>query len=104
MLASKKPARQRTQAVRQTVFLFDRYIGAREQGRGHIEAERLNGLEVDHRFVLCRRLHRQVGGLLALEDAIDVTGCLPELGDVIRPVREQAAVGDEPAAGAAPPT
>ena len=41
---------------------------------GTVEAERLGGLEVDHQLVLGRRLHRQVGRLLALEDAVDVAG------------------------------
>ena len=39
---------------------------------GTVEAERLGGLEIDDQLVLGRRLHRQVGGLLALEDAIDI--------------------------------
>ena len=46
-----------------------------------------------------RRLHRQVGGPLALEDAIDVAGRAAELVDVIRPVGDQAAAGDEEAVG-----
>ena len=37
-----------------------------------IRLEHLGGLEVDDQVELGRRLHRQVGGLLALEDAIDV--------------------------------
>jgi hypothetical protein len=37
-----------------------------------VEAERFGGLEVDHELVFGRRLHRQFGHLLALEDAIDV--------------------------------
>jgi hypothetical protein len=37
-----------------------------------LEAERLGGLEVNDPLVLGRRLHRQVGWSLALEDAIDV--------------------------------
>ena len=49
------------------------------------EAERLGGLEVDHHFVFNRCLHRQVGRLLALEDAIDITGRLPVLVDLVRP-------------------
>ena len=39
---------------------------------GTVEAERLRGLEVDHQLVLGRLLHRQIGRLLALEDAIDI--------------------------------
>ena len=54
--------------------LFDHLVGAGEHAGGIVEAERLGGLEVDHQLVLGRRLHRQVGRLLALEDAIDVAG------------------------------
>ena len=63
--------------------------------RRHVEAERLGGLEVDHQLVLGRRLHRQVGGLLALEDAIDVAGRAPVLVDQVRPIGDQAAGGDK---------
>ena len=62
---------------------------------GIVEAERLGGLEIDDQFVLGRRLHRQVGGLLALEDAIDIAGRAPVLIDDVRPVGDQAAAGDE---------
>ena len=60
-------------------------------GRRHVEAERLGGLEVDHQLVLGRRLHRQVGRLLALEDAIDVAGARAILIDPIGPIGDQAA-------------
>ena len=46
-------------------------------------------------FVLGRRLHRQVGGLLALEDAIDVAGRAPVPVDHIGPIGDQTASGDE---------
>jgi hypothetical protein len=35
-------------------------IGAGEHLRRNVEAESLGGLEVDHKLILCRRLHRKV--------------------------------------------
>ena len=78
-------------------LLLDHLVGAHQHGRRHVEAERLCGLQVEHGLVPGRRLHRQVGRLLALEDAIDVAGCLLVLVDTIRPVGDQAAGGDEEA-------
>ena len=66
---------------------------------GTVEPERLGGLEVDHQLVLGRRLHRQIGGLLALENAIDVASRAPVLVDVINPIGNQPAGGDEDAVG-----
>src|SRR5262249_2733150 len=39
-------------------MLFNHLVGGREQRVRHDEAHRLRGLEVDHQFVLGRRLHR----------------------------------------------
>ena len=64
-------------------------------GRRHGEAERLGSLEIDYQLVLGRRLHRQVGGLLALENAIDIGGRATVLVNKIRPIGDQAAVGGE---------
>ena len=47
-------------------------VGTAAQCRRHVEAERLGGLEIDHCLEFGRRLHRQVGRLLAYEDAINV--------------------------------
>src|SRR5262245_2322881 len=70
---------------------FDHLVGAGEHRRWGLETECLRGLQIDHQLVLGRRLHRQVGGLLALEDAIDVAGCPPVLVEQVGPVGDQSA-------------
>ena len=50
-------------------------------------------------LVLGRRLHRQVGRLLALEDAVDVAGRAPVQIDQAGSIRHQAAGLDEEAIG-----
>ena len=62
---------------------------------GTVRPSALAVLRLIDQLVLGRRLHRQVGRLLALEDAIDVAGRAPELVDQIGPIGDQAAVGDE---------
>ena len=43
--------------------LLDHLVGEELELLGHIEAERLGGLEVDHQLELGRELHRQVAWL-----------------------------------------
>jgi hypothetical protein len=77
-------------------------VGTGEQRWWHLEAKRLGGLEVDHQLVFGRRLHRQIGRLLALEDAIDIAGRATVLVDHIVPIGDKAAAG-APRARIAPP-
>ena len=66
-----------------------------EQPIRHVEPQRPGGLEVDDQFVLCRGLHREVGGLLATKDAINVPGRALILVNNIRPMRGQTASKNE---------
>src|SRR5262249_58745695 len=71
---------------------FDHLVGKREQLVWNLKAKGLGGLEIDDKVVLGRGLHRQVGRLLAFEDAIDVPGGAPGLVDLIRPVGGEGTV------------
>ena len=78
--------------------------------RRHVEAERLGGLEVDDQLELGRLLHRQVGRLLALEDAIDIAGCALVEIDIVDAIGCQSAADhvvtervNAPAIGGGPP-
>src|SRR5207244_10926867 len=79
--------------------LFDHLVGTGEQRRRHREAKRLSSLEIDRQFILRWRLHGQVGGLLTLENAVDIAGRAAERIDHYGPVADQAAAGGEVAVG-----
>ena len=66
---------------------------------GTLRPSALAVLRLIDQLVLGRRLHRQVGRLLALEDAIDVAGRAAVLVDQIGAIGNQAAAGDEEAVG-----
>src|SRR4029453_4696289 len=55
--------------------------------------------EINHNFVLRRRLNRHLGRLIPLEDLIDVAGRLPVLIEKIRSIRDEATIVDEEAIG-----
>src|SRR6516165_3623401 len=59
--------------------LFDQLVGGHLHDQWHRETERLRRFEIDDEFDLGRLHHGKLGGLLTLEDAIDVEGRLAEL-------------------------
>jgi hypothetical protein len=65
--AGSRPMTQswRGQPMSAIAILLDHLIGAHEQRRRHSYAERLGGLEVEHKLELDRLLHWKIAGLLA---------------------------------------
>jgi hypothetical protein len=75
--------------------LVDHLIGCHKHRLWDREAECLRNLQIDDNLVLCRRLHRQVGWLLALENAIDVARRAAILINRMHPIGSQTAANDE---------
>ena len=73
--------------------LFDHLVGEREQRSRNVEPKCLRGLEVDHQIEFGWLLNRKIAGLLALQDAIDVTGRLPGLVGGVDAIGQQATAG-----------
>jgi len=63
--------------VQQFGQLLDHLVGSGKQRLWNRETERFCGPEIDNELILGRRLHRHIGRLLALQDAIDVSGGSP---------------------------
>ena len=75
--------RSRSNAAK-TSLISPTVVGAGKQRLRHCKTECLRGFEIDYQLILCRRLYRQIGWLLTLEDAIDVTGCAAVLTEFAR--------------------
>src|SRR5215469_12145865 len=58
---------------------LDHLVGGHLHDQRHRDAERLRRFEIDDEFDLGRLHHRKLGGLLTLEDAIDIEGRSAEL-------------------------
>jgi Oxidoreductase molybdopterin binding domain len=84
-----------TDAPQQTASLFDHLVGGYQQAGRHSQAKGLRSLEVDGRFELCRRLHRQFGGLVAAQDAVDIECCQSKHIVLIGPVGHETAGRDK---------
>src|SRR5499426_2962367 len=69
---------------------FDHLVGASEEGRWYVKAERPRSLEVDHELELGPLLHRQVGWFCPIEDFVDEAGrAVPHVFNASR-IGEQA--------------
>ena len=79
--------------VREYALLFDHLIGRDEQAGWYFQLERFCRLDVEGGHELGRRLHWEISGLGAAQNAIDVVRDLSELVDPINPI------GHEPASG-----
>ena len=62
---------------RSKIDLLDHLVGGGEQLIGNGEAERLCGLEIEHKLEFGRSLNGQIRGILTLENPIDIRSDLP---------------------------
>src|SRR6516165_74824 len=81
---------KRTHAAQQKGSLFDNFVSAGKERRWHSKAKRLRGLEVDDQFILRRLLIRQIAGLFATKNTVDVGRAATVKVDTIRSVIDQA--------------
>jgi hypothetical protein len=51
-----------------------------------VTVRRLGGRHIEHGLVFHRQLHRQIGRLLALKDAVDVGGGAASMAYLVRPI------------------
>src|SRR5271165_2772991 len=80
--------------TRKSPFSFDHFVSAGDEGGRKIKAKGFCRLQVNHQIIFGRSLDRKIGRLLALENAIDITGRAPKLVDAIGPVENQPAAVD----------
>src|ERR1700719_1701646 len=70
MAGCETPGATRQRAKREP--LFDNLVGEREHRRRNGKAEGLGGGEIEDQGVLGRLLHRNIGGLCAAENLVDI--------------------------------
>src|SRR5262245_41787878 len=72
---------------RASAALFDYLVGAGEERRWHSNAKRIGGFHIDDQLETSWLLDRQIGGLRAFEDFVDVHGSLAKKVRIYRGVR-----------------
>src|SRR5215469_8509614 len=80
---------KRTYAAQQKPSLFDHLVRPREQRGWHVQAEGSCGRQVDDELEFARLNHRQVGRLLAFEDAAGIDTGLPKALRQVRTIGHQ---------------
>src|SRR6476620_6496062 len=78
-------------ASQQRASLFDHLVGECEHLRRQIDTERLGSLEINDQFELGRLYNRQIGGLLAFENAPRIDA------DLAKRTGKVASIAHEPA-------
>src|SRR5262249_7717928 len=63
-----------THAPQQMASSLDNLVGAREERRGHFEAERLGGLQIDEQLEIVGPIDRDVARLGPVEDLVHIDG------------------------------
>src|SRR5437588_11060400 len=81
---------------RQSIGLFDHLVGAGEQRRWYSNAKPLGGFHIDDQLETSWLLDRQIGGLGAFEDFVDIYGSLAKKVRIYRGVRHQPAFRSKP--------
>jgi len=65
--------------------LFDQFVGAAAQRQGHVDAQEIGRLHVDEQLDFGCLQHRQVSGLLHLENAPGIDASQPPMVDAVLP-------------------
>src|SRR6516164_10039372 len=84
-----------TSLQHRTATLFDDLVGAQHDRRGYGKAERRGGLAVYDHLELGRKLHREIAGLLAAQNAIDIGGGTTKRVYPVGSVVKQTALSDK---------
>src|SRR5437588_10830676 len=77
--------------------LFDHLIGAAKHGKRNRDAQCLGCPQIDNQLDLGGLLNRQIGGLVALEDASSIVANEPVVFGFTAAIAHEATGGDEPA-------